>query len=33
MQTLLIVTNIPSPYRVDFFYYLRTNTTGYVIET
>ena len=32
MLTLLIVTNIPSPYRVDFFHYLQTNVTEYDIH-
>ncbi|MCR5651288.1 MAG: glycosyltransferase family 4 protein [Lachnospiraceae bacterium] len=32
MQTLLIVTNIPSPYRVDFFHYLQTNIKEYDIH-
>lgn len=31
-MTLLIVTNIPSPYRVDFFHYLQTHETDYDIH-
>ena len=32
MKKLLIVTNIPSPYRVDFFYYLQQNVKEYEIH-
>ncbi|HIT65718.1 MAG TPA: glycosyltransferase family 4 protein [Candidatus Merdisoma merdipullorum] len=32
MKTLVIITNIPSPYRVDFFYYLQENTREYEIH-
>ena len=32
MKKLLIVTNIPSPYRVDFFHYIQTNMTDYDIH-
>jgi len=32
MKKLLIVTNIPSPYRVDFFYYLQQNEKDYEIH-
>lgn len=28
-KKVTIITNIPSPYRVDFFYYLQTHCTGY----
>ena len=27
MSKILIITNIPSPYRVDFFYYMQTHIT------
>lgn len=29
MKRVVIITNIPSPYRVDFFHYLQTNVTKY----
>ncbi|OVE67768.1 hypothetical protein CCS79_12490 [Clostridium diolis] len=29
MKRVAIITNIPSPYRVDFFYYLQTNYIDY----
>lgn len=29
MKRVAIITNIPSPYRVDFFYYLQTNYKNY----
>ena len=32
MKILLIITNIPSPYRVDFFYYLQQHETGWDIH-
>lgn len=32
MKKLLIITNIPSPYRVDFFYYLQKHITDYEIH-
>ena len=32
MKKLVIITNIPSPYRVDFFYYLQENIRDYEIH-
>lgn len=32
MKTLVIITNIPSPYRVDFFYYLQQTVKEYEIH-
>lgn len=32
MKKLIIITNIPSPYRVDFFYYLQQNVEDYEIH-
>lgn len=32
MKTLLIITNIPSPYRVDFFHYLQQHETDWEIH-
>jgi glycosyltransferase involved in cell wall biosynthesis len=29
MKRVVIITNIPSPYRVDFFHYLQTNVSEY----
>lgn len=29
MKRVAIITNIPSPYRVDFFYYIQTNNKDY----
>ena len=31
-KKLIIITNIPSPYRVDFFYYLQQNVEDYEIH-
>lgn len=31
MKKLVIITNIPSPYRIDFFYYLQQNVKDYKI--
>lgn len=32
MKRIVIITNIPSPYRVDFFYYLQQHATEYEIH-